>query len=104
MVPDTAKKFFPGMALGFSDPRVSVHITDGIKWTQDAAEGTYDAIIVDSSDPIGPAEVLFQKVCAGIRSCDGTHCLPLAGVVMSIPRRLSPEICAYHVAIIVVQY
>ena len=29
---------------------------------QDAEEGTYDAIIVDSSDPVGPAEVLFQKV------------------------------------------
>jgi hypothetical protein len=62
MVPETAKKFFPGMALGFSDSRVSLHITDGIKWTQDAEEGTYDVIIVDSSDPVGPAEVLFQKV------------------------------------------
>ena len=28
----------------------------------DAAEGTYDAIIVDSSDPVGPAEVLFEEV------------------------------------------
>ena len=50
------------MALGFDDPRVQVHITDGIKFVQEAAEGTYDAIIVDSSDPVGPAEVLFQKV------------------------------------------
>lgn len=50
------------MALGFNDPRVRVHITDGIKFVQEAAEGTYDAIIVDSSDPVGPAEVLFQKV------------------------------------------
>lgn len=62
MVPETAKKWFPEMALGFSDSRVSVHITDGIKWVQEAAEETYDAIIVDSSDPVGPAEVLFQKV------------------------------------------
>jgi spermidine synthase len=29
---------------------------------QDAEEGSYDAIIVDSSDPVGPAEVLFEKV------------------------------------------
>lgn len=50
------------MALGFQDPRVRVEITDGIKWVEEAAEGTYDAIIVDSSDPVGPAEVLFQKV------------------------------------------
>ena len=50
------------MAIGFDDPRVSVDITDGIKFVKEAAEGTYDAIIVDSSDPVGPAEVLFQKV------------------------------------------
>jgi hypothetical protein len=39
-----------------------VHITDGIKFVEDAEEGTYDAIIVDSSDPVGPAEVLFEEV------------------------------------------
>ena len=52
------------MALGFDDPRVRVEITDGIKWVEEAAEGTYDAIIVDSSDPVGPAEVLFRRVRA----------------------------------------
>ncbi|GAB4823386.1 hypothetical protein N2152v2_010432 [Parachlorella kessleri] len=61
MVIDTAKKFFPQMAVGFSDPRVSVHVCDGIKFVQEAAENTYDVIIVDSSDPVGPAEVLYQK-------------------------------------------
>ena len=50
------------MATGFADPRHRLHITDGIKWVQDAEEGTYDAIIVDSSDPVGPAEVLFEEV------------------------------------------
>lgn len=31
---------------------------------QEAAPETYDVIIVDSSDPVGPAEVLYQKVGA----------------------------------------
>ncbi|KAK9840073.1 hypothetical protein WJX74_002937 [Apatococcus lobatus] len=61
MVPRIAKQYFPQMAIGFDDPRVSVEITDGIKFVKEAAEGMYDAIIVDSSDPVGPAEVLFQK-------------------------------------------
>lgn len=60
-VPEVAKEFFPDMAVGFKDPRVKVHICDGIKFVQDAAEGSYDVIIVDSSDPVGPAEVLFQQ-------------------------------------------
>jgi hypothetical protein len=41
---------------------LQVHVCDGIKFVQDAAVGSYDLIVVDSSDPVGPAEVLFQKV------------------------------------------
>lgn len=61
MVIDVSKKHFPQMAVGFADPRVSVHVCDGIKFVEEAPEGTYDIIVVDSSDPVGPAEVLFQK-------------------------------------------
>jgi spermidine synthase len=50
------------MSVGFSDPRVKLHICDGIKFVEDSPEGSYDVIIVDSSDPVGPAEVLFQEV------------------------------------------
>jgi spermidine synthase len=67
MVIETSKRFFPKMALGFEDPRVKVHVCDGIKFVQEADEGTYDIIVVDSSDPVGPAEVLFQKVREGLR-------------------------------------
>lgn len=61
MVVDVSKKHFPKMAVGFQDPRVSVHICDGIDFVKKAPPGSYDAIIVDSSDPVGPAEVLFQR-------------------------------------------
>jgi hypothetical protein len=71
MVIDVSKQYFPKMAVGFSDPRVSVHVCDGIKFVQEAAEGTYDVIVVDSSDPVGPAEVLFQKVCIVCREGGG---------------------------------
>eukprot|EP00983_Pelagomonas_calceolata_P093201 1157751-Pelagomonas_calceolata.AAC.4 len=50
------------MAVGFNDPRCQVHICDGIEFVRNAQESSYDAIIVDSSDPVGPAEVLFEKV------------------------------------------
>lgn len=61
MVIDVSKKYFPQMAVGFDDPRVTVNVCDGIKFVQDAPENTYDLIVVDSSDPVGPAEVLFQR-------------------------------------------
>ncbi|CAD7698732.1 unnamed protein product, partial [Ostreobium quekettii] len=58
---EVAKEFFPKMAIGFEDPRADVHVCDGLDYVKNAAEGIYDVIIVDSSDPIGPAEVLFEK-------------------------------------------
>lgn len=83
-----SKKFFPELAVGFEDPRVHLHVGDGIQismslvcslgfvlsfmqfasvsyyltllvciqaveFLRRAPEGKYDAIIVDSSDPVG---------------------------------------------------
>ncbi|KAL0357944.1 UNVERIFIED_CONTAM: Spermidine synthase [Sesamum calycinum] len=56
-----AKEYFPSVAVGFEDPRVTLHIGDGVAFLKAVPEGTYDAVIVDSSDPIGPAQELFEK-------------------------------------------
>ena len=61
MVPEVSKKYFPKLAKGFSDARLNLQIVDGIEWVKNSAEGTYDAIIVDSSDPVGPAEVRWHS-------------------------------------------
>ncbi|KAK7035410.1 hypothetical protein VNI00_011941 [Paramarasmius palmivorus] len=55
-----SKQYLPHMSKLLEDPRVTVHIGDGFKFLQEH-EGTYDAIVTDSSDPVGPAESLFQK-------------------------------------------
>lgn len=55
-----SKAFLPGLARGFDDPRVRVHLADGAKFV-DENPGRFDVIIVDSSDPVGPARVLFQR-------------------------------------------
>ncbi|KAL3726557.1 hypothetical protein ACJRO7_031456 [Eucalyptus globulus] len=61
MVVDVSKQFFPDVAVGYDDPRVNLHIGDGVAFLKAVPEGTYDAVIVDSSDPIGPAQELFEK-------------------------------------------
>jgi hypothetical protein len=48
------------MSSLLESPRVTVYIGDGFKFLSDN-EGTYDCIITDSSDPVGPAQSLFQK-------------------------------------------
>merc|ERR1712060_547471 len=50
-VPAASKMFFPKLAVGFKDPRVRLHITDGVAFAKAAEPESYDAIIVDSSDP-----------------------------------------------------
>ncbi|XP_010521397.1 PREDICTED: spermine synthase isoform X2 [Tarenaya hassleriana] len=61
MVIDVSKKYFPELAVGFEDSRVQLHIGDAVEFLRKAPEGKYDAIIVDSSDPVGPAQELVEK-------------------------------------------
>ncbi|KAF3333235.1 hypothetical protein FCM35_KLT00926 [Carex littledalei] len=61
LVIDVCKEFFPDLSIGFEDPRVRLHVGDAVEYLRNAPEGKYDAIIVDSSDPIGPAQELVEK-------------------------------------------
>jgi spermidine synthase len=55
---DLSLKYYPEVAGGaFDDPRAEVVIADGLKYVAETAE-RFDAIIVDSSEPIGPSAVL----------------------------------------------
>ncbi len=60
VVIDVSKRFLPGMAVGYDDPRVNVIVKDGSKYLK-SVSNEYDVIVVDSSDPIGPGEALFQR-------------------------------------------
>jgi spermidine synthase len=54
-----SKKWLPSLAKGYDDPRVTVRVMDGAKF-MDENQDSFDVIITDSSDPIGPASVLFE--------------------------------------------
>lgn len=55
-----AKEFLPGIGGGaWNNERAQVIVGDGIDYVRTAPSGTFDAIIVDSTDPIGVGEVLF---------------------------------------------
>lgn len=57
---EMARKHFPRLASGFDDPRTALYYEDAAQFIKSRPE-TYDVILIDSSDPIGPAEVLFQE-------------------------------------------
>ncbi len=59
---ELAQQFLPKIGgTAWNDPRLNVHIEDGVGWVKKAQELFYDIIIVDGSDPDGPAEGLFNK-------------------------------------------
>lgn len=58
---DLCKEYLPHTACGFEDPRVEIKIGDGLRFVRQVEPSSYDLIIVDSTDPSGPGEVLFTK-------------------------------------------
>lgn len=67
---ETCKEYFPKISVALTgNPKVHVHVEDGIKWVQDR-EAEYDVIIIDSSEPVGPGEGLFTpEFYANVYKC-----------------------------------
>lgn len=57
-VVEVSQKYLPELAGKLTDPRVSIHFADGIQWVKEKRQ-VYDVILIDSSDPLGPAVGLF---------------------------------------------
>ncbi|MFP4328401.1 MAG: polyamine aminopropyltransferase [Paracoccaceae bacterium] len=58
-VVEFSKQYLPMLSDGaFDDPRLNLVIADGAAYMREGA-GSFDVIIVDSTDPVGPGEVLF---------------------------------------------
>lgn len=55
----TAKKHLPEISAALGHPKVEIAVEDGIKHVKEK-KGIYDVIIIDSTDPVGPAEGLFS--------------------------------------------
>jgi spermidine synthase len=71
-----AKEHLPAIGgTAWNDSRAEVIVGDGIDYVQKAADGSFDVIIVDSTDPVGVGEVLFTddfyRNCARALTANG---------------------------------
>lgn len=58
---DQCRKYIPAISNGaFSDPRAKVVIGDGFEFIRNRP-AAFDVILVDSTDPVGPAVPLFEE-------------------------------------------
>lgn len=108
-----ANRFFPELAKAVDDPRAELVFTDGIKFLRDTTE-KFDVILIDSTDPVGPAVGLFRAPfftdCERVLNPGGILCLQsespwipelgkLIGEVHRDLRSLFPLVRAYSAAI-----
>lgn len=73
-----AEIYFPDLCQSNQDPRAKLLFIDGLRWVEESPAGSVDVIIVDSTDPVGPAEGLFNE--AFYRDC--LRCLKPGGILV----------------------
>ena len=78
-VVELSKKYLPNHSAGaFDDPRTHLVFDDGAAFVKNPPH-TYDIMIVDSTDPISPGEVLFQDTFYA----NTRHCLNPGGILVT---------------------
>ncbi len=60
-VVQASKQYFPQLAKVFDHPKLELILADGIEFVKQQKPGNFDLVIVDSTDPVGPAEGLFTE-------------------------------------------
>lgn len=71
---EAAKQYFPALSCSFTDPKARVVVDDGIAFVQQR-QNEFDIILVDSTEPVGPAVQLFSpefyRACGTALKDDG---------------------------------
>tara|TARA_B100000214_G_scaffold92556_1_gene64016 strand:- start:352 stop:1218 length:867 start_codon:yes stop_codon:yes gene_type:complete len=58
---ELSKKYLPTIGgNAWSDSRLHLQIKNGIDWVKNIKDNSYDVIIIDGADPIGPSKELFS--------------------------------------------
>lgn len=92
---DISRQFLPGLNQGaFDDARADLVISDGCEYVKICGE-QFDVILIDSTDPVGPGEVLFHEEfyrdCRGILAAGG-----ILAAQCGVPFSQAGELTACH--------
>src|SRR3546814_2965759 len=92
-VVDFARQYLASICRdAFDDPRLELVIADGVDFVSSCAE-RYDLVLVDSTDPIGPGEVLFRETFYG----KAQRCLAPGGILVTQTGESGRESCRERV-------
>jgi spermidine synthase len=55
------QEYFPALTKGLDDPRVTLAFEDGLAYLDRQDDASLDLVVIDSTDPVGPAEGLITS-------------------------------------------
>ena len=58
---EASKKHFPALSKEFDNPKLDLLIHDAIKYVEDCPDSSFDVVLIDNSDPVGPSEGIFTE-------------------------------------------
>ncbi|GBD06527.1 Polyamine aminopropyltransferase [bacterium HR21] len=91
-----AREFFPALSAALMDPRVCIYYRDGAQFVAQAPDASYDAIFVDSTDPVGIAGGLFDEAfyrhCCRIVTAEGVLALQSESPLHPVYRETLPRV------------
>jgi spermidine synthase len=79
LVVDACKEHLPSFGVPWDDKRLTMRFEDGIAYLNNYAGEPYDVILIDGSDPVGPAEGLYSSPFYE----SAKRCLVAGGVLVS---------------------
>ncbi len=61
VVIDACKLHLPDISIALKNSKLNLLVEDGIEFVKQSQNESYDVVIVDSTDPVGPGEGLFSR-------------------------------------------
>ncbi len=106
MVVDVSKEHLPGIGTAWDDPRLEVRFIDAVDYVNKSTDASYDVILLDGTDPVGPGAMLFDESfyadCKRMLSPDGVMALQsespllMMDMFVDIQRKLRALFCEVH--------
>jgi len=106
MVVEASKQHLPGIGTAWDDPRLEVRFIDAIDYVNKSTDASYDVILLDGTDPVGPGAMLFDESfyadCKRMLSPDGVMALQsespllMMDMFVDIQHKLRALFCEVH--------
>ncbi len=89
LVVEASRAHLTTVGTAWDDPRLDLRIGDGIRFVAEADSASFDVVLLDGTDPVGPGEGLFDEAfyrhVARVLAPDGVFALQSESPIVTAP-------------------